>query len=315
MIIYIFLILLLMCITFCILIDPKSLNDTINGLENTQFIIKKNSMNECFYELDNKIISFKRIVENGENHLFFNNNILDDEMQKINVLKNNFTFNFSTINRLPRGMNGPEDPRIIELNNEIIVIYNDSFDNDKIRLFLYNFTTKNNVLLNYQYSNNIEKNWSPFIYKNILYVSYSINPHIILKVNIQNGDCQKIYENPKFNSPLKIYGGTPSIYIKESNFYLGIAHLNIQGLFGWKRIYYCVSYIFSPEPPFQIQKISKIFTFKKRNNYVDLLELHIVDFPIGLQKINDFLYISLGLNDTESNLIKINYQDFINQVF
>jgi len=182
-------------------------------------------------------------------------------------------------------------------------------------MFLYNLKTKNNKLLNYNESSKIEKNWTPFKYKNQLYISQYLNPHIILKVDINTGKCNKIFSNNKFKYKYNLYGGTPSILFENLGYYFGICHTNTKGLLDIKRNYYCIGYLFNSNPPFNIIKISEPFIFFKRNDKLDVFNIQNVEFPIGLQKINNDLFISLGFNDKISYLLKINYTELFEQIF
>jgi predicted GH43/DUF377 family glycosyl hydrolase len=287
-----------------------------NGLINYDILIKNNSFNECFHLINNNIISTKRHIKYGElrQYILLSNNT---DVIKLDTIKYNnkyiFLKNFS-IKRGPRGFNGPEDPRIIELNNELILLYNDLIDSN-IRMCLYNLNSKNNKILEYDEASKVEKNWSPFIYNNELYVSQHINPHIILKVDTQTGKCNKIYSNIKKNYKYNISGGTPSILIDKLGLYFGIAHTNTLGFLDHKRNYYCIGYLFNAKPPFNLIKVSEPFTFFKRNDDHTILTYQNVEFPIGLQKVDDDLFISLGINDKISYLLKINYNKLFSQIF
>lgn len=312
-------IIILYFILLIIYILKLSAPDTLifkNGLINYNILIKNNSFNECFYLLNNNFISTKRhkIVGELRQYILFNDSI---NVVKLNTIKLNNKINLInniSIKRGPRGCNGPEDPRIIELNNEIILIYNDIIDGC-IKLCLYNLNSKNNKILEYDEASKIEKNWSPFIYNNELYVSQHINPHIILKVDIDTGKCDKVYSNEKYEYKYKIYGGTPSILFEQLDFYFGIAHTNTLGFLGHKRNYYCIGYLFNSKPPFNLIKVSELFTFFNRNDEHTIFTYQNVEFPIGLQKVNDDLLISLGINDKISYLLKINYNKLFSQIF
>jgi predicted GH43/DUF377 family glycosyl hydrolase len=285
-----------------------------NSLINYSILIKNESFNECFYFINNNIISTQRRQISNKQYILLNNN---RNIIKLNTIKFNNKFNIIkklSIKRGPRGFYGPEDTRIIELNNEIILIYNDIIDG-YIKLCLYNLNSKNNKILEYDEASKVEKNWSPFIYNNELYVSQHINPHIILKVDIYTGKCDKVYSNEKYEYKYKIYGGTPSILFEQLDFYFGIAHTNTLGFLGHKRNYYCIGYLFNAKPPFNLIKISEPFTFFYRNDEHTIFTYQNVEFPIGLQKVDDDLLISLGINDKISYLLKINYNKLFSQIF
>jgi len=281
---------------------------------NYEKIIKNNNFNECFYIVNDTIISTSRIV----NYLDFHNNLIltsNNKKYKINIpfYKNDYNHIFS-IKRQPRLFFGPEDARIIKVNNDILFIFNNMINNE-IKMCIYNLNKKSTIVLEYEKSTKVEKNWSPFVYNNELYFSYYINPHHILKVDLLSGICKTVYNNSIIKYKYKIFGGTPSIYIKELNVYFGIGHTNKLGYLNLKRNYYCIGYMFNAQPPFNIIKLSKPFLFYDRDDTYNIYELHKVEFPLGLQKINDDIYISLGINDIDSYFLKINYMDLINQIF
>jgi predicted GH43/DUF377 family glycosyl hydrolase len=270
-----------------------------NGIDNINIIKKKKSFNENFYFYKNKLLNIKREI------LFLNKSVInfDNKIININIDKNkNNNYFFPTFARL-RFHIGPEDPRIIEYNSNLLVIYN-YYNYFSVKMMLYNYNLNKNITLNYNGATRFEKNWSPFIYNNKIYLSYFLNPHTILKLDLNNGNCRLAYNNSKIKIDHNIYGGTPSIYIEELDAYFGIGHVKESII-----KYYCIGYLFRAQPPFDLIKISKKFLFLKNSNSMN------IEFPIGLQKINNNLFISLGFQDKISYLIKINVNNLMKQIF
>jgi hypothetical protein len=327
-------IIIIIIIIFCLIILHIYLNSLqnkilfINGLKKYTIIKKTKSINEVSYidTENNKIINIKKdlIVKfNDSTNLLkfqlvynYSNNLNNNSYKNI-IINNEKNGHSSVITKLITGkskaVHGPEDPRIIKFKNDILIIYNDTYINGQTRMFVYNMTTNKNILLKYNRNNLIEKNWSPFIYKDELYVSYFLNPHTILKIDLLDGNCTEIFSNPKIVYPYNIYGGTPSILIPELNMYFGMGHILIKDL-KIKKKYYCIGYFFNAYPPFQLYKISKIFTFFERND-TKLLKLMFVEFPTQIQKIDNNLFISIGIDDNKSYLLKIDFNILINQIF
>jgi predicted GH43/DUF377 family glycosyl hydrolase len=271
--------------------------DIINGINNIIIIKKNNSFNENFYFYKNKLLKVKREI------IFLDKTVINIDNKIININIEKKEKYFYPIFSRGRFHYGPEDPRIIEYNSNILLFYN-YYNYFSVKMMLYNHNLNKNITLNYNGVKQFEKNWSPFIYNNEIYLSYFLNPHTILKLDLNNGDCNLVYNNLKINIEHDIYGGTPSIYIEELDVYFGIGHVKLSII-----KYYCIGYLFRAQPPFNIIKISKKFLFFKNSNFKN------IEFPIGLQKINNDLSISLGVQDTESYLIKINFNNLIKQIF
>ena len=142
-----------------------------------------------------------------------------------------------------------------------------------------------------------QKNWSPFEYNKILYVEYSLQPHVILQVNTNTGEtiyafktesqnASISYGSPEINKPLTIddkalRGGNQPILI--DNHYLGIGHFKTE-----KLEYYHFFYMFDAKPPFAIKSISKKFKLDGQEK---------IHFAGGLSLQNNIIYVSYGVDD------------------
>lgn len=303
---------LLLCFIINHLINPVILKH--KTLISSNFNIKytnNDSFNECFYIFSNKkLASIKRKTNNNLNSLIFNNiHILPIPNKKFSVR--------ISLTRQPRGMKGPEDPRFFFFREQLYIIYNDGCYNDKIRLFLFNLNTSKEIELKYSQSQNVEKNWVPLIYGNKFYISYSINPHVILNVDMEDniGLCSNFYSNEVIDYPHNIYGGTVFIYISQINKFLSICHTYTKGFGSHKRLYYNIAVLVNCDKNFSVSKISKPFLFFENQQYLLPWKGQSVEYAIGLQIIENNLLISLGVDDVKSYLISYKVDDFLYDVF
>ncbi|CRX38258.1 hypothetical protein [Estrella lausannensis] len=107
-----------------------------------------------------------------------------------------------------------------------------------------------------------QKNWVPFEYQGNLLMSYSLNPHEVLLVNMNTGVCQSVYET---KAPIKwvfgsMRGGTPAELVDGE--YLAFFHSSkeMPSLYSNGKLmyhYFMAAYTFSKDPPFHITKMNK----------------------------------------------------------
>ena len=76
-----------------------------------------------------------------------------------------------------------------------------------------------------------QKNWSPFVYKGMLLVEYSIEPHMLLHVESASGRCVPLYAettHPRLAAARervgRVSGGPPPVLLASRGLYLGLAH-------------------------------------------------------------------------------------------
>lgn len=228
--------------------------------------------------------------------------------------------NFKYINKYKGKNNGFQDCRLFNLNNKIWCYghytgkLNDIF---VVNPVIFNLNEPNNIIyLKIENMGNREKNWMPFEYNNELYFIYSITPHIILKCDIKNGFCSKIYETDNIKNKiiynhikdltnLKYIGSNvPPVLIKinDNNYYLGIGHVSQD----WpnKAIRKSFFYIFTCHPPFEIVMYGKPF---------DILTDYYapVEFICGLIIKDNVVTCSVGINDTYSILCDFNLNEIL----
>ena len=279
-----------------VLLPDRLAHKNISGYE---LVAHKKEFNTVFIGQAERISQKKRLYTHKTLH--WNGTV----KMKIPEKKRHMPAAFFSGNRLSRG---PEDPRFISIGSSSYILYNDVYE-DKTAMFLYNLTTQMETKLQYSQANSVEKNWSPFVHNNQLYVSYFIDPHIVLKVDVESGMCEKVVENPQVGS-LKICGGTPAIYIEQLNAYLGIGHVYTSGALKWFRNYYCVAYIFEAEYPFNMRHVGALFRFFRHTTFIRSR----IEFPVGLELQGNSLLISVGVDDIHSFHLRCSADDFIREV-
>ena len=183
----------------------------------------------------------------------------------------------------PQPNNGVEDPRVFLFRKELWVAANANGSrkthecvplmciwkmSDPRNTFRYIKTPRS-----LGSDNQSQKNWAPFEWNGELLFEYSVNPHIILRTNIESGKTIIIYKSEDTNKP-KLSGGGAAIavYIGKRKYFLNIAHLwlpvgNWLEIFKsyysegrmYNRDYYHYFYLFEAEPPFRIVFMSDAF--------------------------------------------------------
>lgn len=239
------------------------------------------------------------------------------------------------VSLLDTGSHLSADPRLIEVGESIYIVYSDV----SISALLAPILGAKNILevvvgkieehdglfsihsishlTNYpnRIPNRVEKNWVPFAYADQLLLSYSIQPHTVFRRPFENDICE-IYA--KSVSPLKwkwgvVRGGTPALLINGK--YLSIFHsskamrsLHSEGK--QSRHYFLGAYLFSAEPPFEIQQISpkpiigrNFYIGKKYLSYWAPIQ---AVFPCGIVQRGDSLWVSYGRQDHEVWVVQIN---------
>ena len=86
---------------------------------------------------------------------------------------------------------GPEDPRTVVMNGEILVVFNHQYRNDDRRMILYNHAQKRLSELSIEglTQARAEKNWMPFVHDGELHLVYQMTPLIVIKCELPSGKC------------------------------------------------------------------------------------------------------------------------------
>ena len=174
----------------------------------------------------------------------------------------------------------------------------------------------------------VEKNWTPFVYKNPkgveeLYFVYKFYPHRILRLSpaidgtttiaYDHGENRKRQLKRWQKKWGKIRGGTPAIRIGDD--YLCFFH----SAFRYKQVYYYVfgAITFEASPPFRLKKISNSPILFKEMYSIPVTPQHWfyprhhirVIFPSGIiqrkEDARDLLYVVCGENDVAIRCVVI----------
>jgi len=253
----------------------------------------------------------------NKNITFFNPSIYDSTYKTIKVAP----FNFCNPNRLiwPSDKDHEEDYKVVLMKNDepiyvisraedgrlikcqerLICIYTAPFFTNPTTsiMHMFDFSTNKKWKLKYDKAAPMEKNWSPFVYNNELYLSYKLSPHNVLKCDINTGTCTEMYlSNSKLPSNIR---GSSQI-IPWKNNYIGIAHTTTTtGVL--ERTYIHYIFIMNENPPFEIVRSSIPFTFPTHfNDWRDKIQ-----FCCGLFIKDKYFYISYGVADCLSFILKV----------
>jgi len=160
-----------------------------------------------------------------------------------------------------------------------------------------------------------QKNWSPFEYNDELYCEYSIEPHIILKINVNTGLTEQKWHTGTSSQNIcddnSLRGGAPPILITNplysdnisknhlpELFYIGIGHTRNRITSDYLHFFY----IFESEPPFKILKITPRFKLYGNER---------IQFAAGISYYQNMLYVSYGVDDCYNRISKFNINDII----
>lgn len=203
-------------------------------------------------------------------------------------------------------VNDVEDPRYFIYHDKTYIIMNGTNDNRETRdMYLYNIESNNICKLfinNYDISNlKIQKNWTPYIHLDELYIIYSFNELCILKVlNMTTGECTCIKGNPlNYNNNYKYFGSTPLIQWNYPN-YIGFVHTRAP--------WYSCPIIYNAEE-MNVKYIGKPIIFKNPPQAIPWRN-KIVQFPYNLEIINNNIILSVEFEDRCPTRIFINYISF-----
>lgn len=186
---------------------------------------------------------------------------------------------------------GCEDPRSFVWNHKkyalVTVVGKPPFPCSN-KIYLYNIELKTWIRIFSPFSNNkkLEKNWTPFIYNNDLYIEYFVNPRKVF--NYLSNNKVEITLCPKMS--LYLHGSVNPVQLKN-NYYLGMAHTNP----GYLHMFY----LFEGRPPFRIIKFSSYFGIDRYNES----QYEFVTGMSFVEKTNE-IFISYTINDC-ANKMKI----------
>ena len=141
-----------------------------------------------------------------------------------------------------------------------------------------------------------EKNWMPIKSKPFTFIKWT-NPTEVVEVNLDKNIAKQIYSNNKIiNLPFDLRGGSQLIDW-DNETYLSIVHeckFTAKNFNGYKNGSYYHRFIIWNKD-YSIKYISHSFNFMTAK----------IEFCIGLEKINNDIYIAYSFNDNGSYLLKL----------
>lgn len=196
---------------------------------------------------------------------------------------------------------GCEDPRSFLWRNHkyalITVVGKDPYPcNNKIYLYHIKSKVWSRIFSPFSDNKKMEKNWTPLIYKDDLFIDYFVNPrkifHYASGTIIPQTLCKKL--------SIYLHGSVNPVQISDTE-YLGMAHTNPDYLHVW--------YIFEASPPFTIKRFSRYFGIDRINNTQ-------YEFVTGMSYVSKTkeVIISYSINDCHNQLKIFNLQTIRNDI-
>jgi hypothetical protein len=170
-------------------------------------------------------------------------------------------------------------------------------------------------------NNSIEdqKNWMPFEHKQELHFIQSLNPLIIIRCTgngrlhvVTNTSLLKYPWNRSYGWPLR--GGSNLVYMRKHNLYLGFFHTLVKyfvtdAVHKKRKVYFWGAFTISTTAPFYVTRISSHPLYVHGYYDIDPAHFNHIVLPFGLvldRVYDDLLWLSLGVNDKDGLLLKIN---------
>lgn len=230
-----------------------------------------------------------------------------------------------------------EDGRLLTVGNKLYMVYSDNIDKTiskgGFRVYLTElewngsrFVAKNvEGLMRFPNatSQKREKNWVPFDYKGNLFLSYSIDPHLVLRPLIGSNTCEPFsLSKGVFDWDWGVLRGGTAATI-ENDEYLSFFHSSIDMASlqsqGKKMAHYFMgAYTFRAEPPFEITKISaapiigkKYYSGTTHKPYWKPVR---VVFPCGFVSSDKYIWVSYGRQDHEIWITKLDKEALFNSL-
>lgn len=227
-----------------------------------------------------------------------------------------------------------QDARIIKHLGEYYLIYNDNLEIIEPKKFverrdvfiakLYqeegHFKLGEPLKIVYpKYYENVlwQKNWTPFVYKDELLLSYSISPHEVVYAD-NRGEAHLFSLSDKNLSWDwgEIRGGTQASLIDGQ--YVGFFHssIRLKSIYsmGKKLIHYFIgAYVYDSEPPFEVRLISPYPIISAQFYDKNKTDSKIV-FPMGFVMNGENICLAYGKNDREIWIATINRKKLLNSL-
>lgn len=307
---------------------PNTLENLDYSLITAQKEIKIPSLpsafNPAFFKKNGEYILITRFDSGSKVSFFKTVELYNGYKTQFHLIKldQNFNPRLDTLKEIsvPSEVYRAHDPRFFQIKDDLYLIFNMPIETAPVsdwlqkrvdphrKLFIAKLLLKEDSYslidvkeLKYPESNReIEKNWSPFVFQDELYVTYTIEPHVVLKVDIDTGLCHTLATTDystrwQFG---ELRGGTPAIETEEG--FLSIFHSNylVEENFlnpGTLPVYFAGAYLFRKEPPFDMIKMSPV-PFATESFYGKTNKKKVI-FPTGIIIENNQVHFALGNSD------------------
>jgi hypothetical protein len=194
---------------------------------------------------------------------------------------------------------GPEDPRYVEFNGEMYILYFDGVQINgelKSRIFISKISDMSNrfaIALKGVKLNACEKNWTPWVLDGKLYISYTLTPtHTVYQLDPSTGVGTHVATTSFSFRPIS--GGSSAL--PHDGKMIGIGHYKDPGLSKHMNAFYkSVFYEFEDHYPYSILRVSNPFVFNKKHWCEFVTEL---SYDKSIKKFR----INYGVNDITSML-------------
>lgn len=220
-----------------------------------------------------------------------------------------------------------QDPKLVKVDDRYYLVYNNIYKDDDVearRMVVaeLNYDGCNFSIIDPQYLFRFqgdkqnewrEKGWTPFDFKGTLLLSYSLNPHRVLRPLLYSDECETIAEtafrsNWDWGNPR---GGTP--FLRDGDHYFGFFHsyanIKTEQSKGEKISHYFMgAFMFDAQIPFAMTHISPEplvgSTFYNAPEYPTWKPLKVI-FPGGFIFDEKHVWVVYGRQDFESWVVKM----------
>jgi len=119
-----------------------------------------------------------------------------------------------------------EDPRIFHFGNELFFIsWNWVEQRNGLEIFLFNLSKSKKIIVKTNKIKHVGKNWSFVNYNGNPYLTYSVDPLVLLKIDLDSGEIENFNISPNSVSISDYRGGSP--LIQKQNKIIGLGHFTI----------------------------------------------------------------------------------------
>lgn len=236
------------------------------------------------------------IIQNDGSSFYYKNGKTHNTINVLHHADKNFRFSGerilddSLIRNCEYARNGIEDIRMFVWKGDVFGIgAGVSLSPEKVSITQILFRVENDVvteffILQSPVNSAIEKNWTPLVVEDDLFLVYSISPLIIYR--FKDGVIELFKGDEPINNQLAIRGGTP--FMPFRNKFISIAHLN-RIEFERKRYYRHLFVVLDYN--LDVDEVSEPFFLQRKG----------IEFACGLTPFGEDLLISYGLSDRSAN--------------